>query len=504
MSLARLHSPTVNAMRKTVQLSESVQDSILMRLIGVAWVKVLRLVRACYRDDMVQDLIAEWLAALRAGTWNYPPEGLDEYVESAVRQRLTGNLRHRQRSLHRDHVHAEIIAGAPREWMSQDLKIESDRLDAFAEAVRATLPRKYVRAHRMVRDDGLTYAEAARRLRTSVASIHKYVTVVQRTFRAALRGSGVEPMPSVRGGRPAQATARPVTGNSRRAGVRARRSDGIDLRARVVADLRPEPTATRVLSPVASIVPPALIKQSTVTAIESTGMRMESTGLRMESTVQPKRSTGIANELPATATVSPAGSKESPAGPNESPAQANVSLAEANDSTAMGVVPSARRKWEPVATKLELEGREGTPETTNVRLVVRIAAPAPTIESLGRQKQAPVEAIVSPAPRDESTETANVRPVAHEYATEAAFDTTAPINETGAPVNESTAPAQCETAPTVGSTATPSVRHATASLQHATDPAAHEHRPEDPARGSVHSRTVTRTHATRSARHARG
>jgi hypothetical protein len=145
---------------------------------------------------------------------------------------------------------------------------------------------------------------------------------------------------------------------------------------------------------------------------------------------------------------------------------------------------------EPVATKLDLEHQTGSPEATTVQLVARTMAPAPTIESLVSHNEAPVETIVSLVAHTEATETVNVRPVASTEASESVFKATARANV-------ATVTAKSEAAPKLGSTAT-----STQPL--ATGPAAHEHWPEEPASVSVHSRTVTRTHATRSARRVFG
>jgi hypothetical protein len=358
--------PTVNAMSKTEQRSESEQDAMIIRLIGVAWVRVLELVRACCREDMVQDLVVE-------------------------------------------------------------------------------------------------------RPRTSMANVHKYVAAVQRSFRKALRRTAVEPRPSVRVGGTPRTGARSVKRRYHSLGVRARSVKGVNRMARVVADLRPEPSAGRMLSPVQRTASPARLMESTAGQMESTAIEIESPAratvspaASTESTVQPKVSTAIGIESPATTTVSPATSTESTAWP----------------------------KMEPVAIKSELEHQTGTPKAAKVQLVARTVPPAPTIRWLGGHPEAPVEAIVSPVPRAEATALANVRPVAHNEASATTFESTARVKVATVCLKSEAAPIFCATA--------------TPPLQHAMDPATDEDRPEDVAHVSVYSRTVTRTHATRPARHISG
>jgi DNA-directed RNA polymerase specialized sigma24 family protein len=375
MSLARFHPPTVNAMPKIELLPESEQDAILMRLIGVAWVKVLELVRHCYREDMVQDLVVEWLADLRAGTWSHPPEGLDAYVENAVRQRRVESFRHRRRTLQRDAIHLEIISGAPREWMSQDLKLEADRLDAFADAVRATLPRRYVRAHRMVRDDGMSYAEVARTLRTSVASIHKFVAIVQRAFRKALRGTGAEPMPSVRGGRPPRARARQIRRRYRR----------------------------REESTVIASEPPVGVNESPVEPNESPADRCGSPEAQPARPViangrpvDPNERTATTSDEPAIASVATVTVGAAPAGRNVEPVATNAALERQEMGPAVTNVQLVGRNEGPVAIRVQLVAINERPVATNATLVQREVTPEATNVRLVARNEAPVTVSVSP------------------------------------------------------------------------------------------------------------
>jgi hypothetical protein len=126
-----------------------------------------------------------------------------------------------------------------------------------------------------------------------------------------------------------------------------------------------------------------------------------------------------------------------------------------------------------------------TPETANVPLAARTMSPVLAKGSPIRHNEAPVEAIELLVALDEATETANVQPVLHDEATGGTF-------EAPAPATVASVCANAESAPRLGSTATPTLRHAT-------DPASHQGRPEESARVSVYSRTVTRTYATRSA-----
>jgi DNA-directed RNA polymerase specialized sigma24 family protein len=188
-------------MPKTRRLHTATQDQILLALYALAKVKVEELVPGCYREEVVHELAAVWLERLRAGGWDLPREDWEDFVVGEIRKRRVEDYRARKRTLRRDGVHLQIITDAPREWMSQDLKIEEERLRGFLDTVRATLPAKCVRAHAMIRDDQLTYAEVAKKLRVSERCVHEYIKTVHQAFRRALRSVGIAATKSPRGGR---------------------------------------------------------------------------------------------------------------------------------------------------------------------------------------------------------------------------------------------------------------------------------------------------------------
>lgn len=192
-------------MPQTRRLHRATQDQILVALYALAKVKVEELVPGCYREEVVHELAVAWLERLRAGGWDLPREDWEDFVVGEIRKRRVEDYRGRKRTLARDAIHLRIITDAPREWMSQDLMLEEERLRGFTDAVRGTLPAKCVKAHAMIRDDQLTYAQVAKRLRVSERCVHEYVKTVHRTFRNALPSVGIETPKQRRGARP-QAT----------------------------------------------------------------------------------------------------------------------------------------------------------------------------------------------------------------------------------------------------------------------------------------------------------
>jgi DNA-directed RNA polymerase specialized sigma24 family protein len=208
-------------MCEPVQLSRKEQDAVLLEIYDLARKHAEEWISAHYREDIVQDVALECLEHLRGGTWATPELGLDRFVELEILNRCVKRRRSRRSGERRDGKYLATITDAPREWMSQELKTEEDRLRDFAAAVRKTLRKGAVRAHLLVRDDHMTYAQAGKQLRVSRERVHERVKEVHRAFRNALPEIGIKAPTSTRGGRP----ARPMCRRSKRIAPSRSRSD---------------------------------------------------------------------------------------------------------------------------------------------------------------------------------------------------------------------------------------------------------------------------------------
>jgi DNA-directed RNA polymerase specialized sigma24 family protein len=208
-------------MPETVERSESEQNAVLLRMYALAQQHAEELVGSRYRDDLVHDLTLEWLEDLRAGDWDVSVEGSDDFVIGAILNRKSDDRRQRRRAMARDAVYLEFLKNALREWMSPEFQLEEKELRDFAEQIHDTLPRKCLRAHRMVRDDEMSYAEVGKRLRVSADRVHDYIKTVHRAFRRALPTVDITPSTSRRDPTPARAPRRPmkIRRNRRRRGV---------------------------------------------------------------------------------------------------------------------------------------------------------------------------------------------------------------------------------------------------------------------------------------------
>jgi DNA-directed RNA polymerase specialized sigma24 family protein len=184
-----------------VRLSRTEQDAIVLEIFALANKHAQTLVPSSYRDDVVQDLVLECLKGLRYGVWDVPHEERNGYVEACLRTRRTSHRRSRLRAMIRHLEYLTSMSGVELEWMSLEGPPEEAQLREFVRRVRRKLPALWVRAHGLVRDKGMTYAEAARKLHTTSKCVHNYVTAVQNAFRLVLPSIGIEPQKSARGGR---------------------------------------------------------------------------------------------------------------------------------------------------------------------------------------------------------------------------------------------------------------------------------------------------------------
>jgi DNA-directed RNA polymerase specialized sigma24 family protein len=183
-----------------IQRSKTEQDAILLELYVLAERHAKQWVGSQTRDDVVQELALGWLRALRRGRWTAPTEGLDRYVERRIIGRRIERLRSGARDARRDAHYLAAIIGTSCDLIAPGHGLDEAQLERFVRRIRRKLPALWVRAHKLVRVERLTYAEAARKLCTTPKCVHNYVTAVQNAFRNALPEIGIEPQAATRGG----------------------------------------------------------------------------------------------------------------------------------------------------------------------------------------------------------------------------------------------------------------------------------------------------------------
>ena len=201
--ISSLATPTKRRpMPHKLPITRPEQDAFLLEIYAIAnRVAEEKKLEQAKGEDVVHDLILDCLRALRWEMDVHWGASLQKFVEQELVDRLWRGDKSRLARKVRERAFYEVIEDAPREWMSQDLKMEADTLEDFAASVRRTLPPAVGKAHRLVRDERLTYAQAARKVRRSSAFVHRAVTRVQEAFRARMPAMDIEPPRSTHGGR---------------------------------------------------------------------------------------------------------------------------------------------------------------------------------------------------------------------------------------------------------------------------------------------------------------
>lgn len=142
-------------------------------------------------DDVVQDVVLHCLTEHRAGRWTFDPVRLPGLVKMLVFVHTTHQAQRTQRRSERDAVHVSDVRASDHVWMLPDLRIVQQELDELCAQVLDALPPACRRAYTLVREEELTYDEAAARLGVSRAAICFHVVTAQNRFREALREHGV-------------------------------------------------------------------------------------------------------------------------------------------------------------------------------------------------------------------------------------------------------------------------------------------------------------------------
>ena len=179
-----------------------------------------RLVKSRQRaDDIAQDVALDFLKRLRAGA-EVTPERLNAYVAKIVMRRRSDMRLRRRRAAARDWTFLNEISANRRAWMNPEAQWETRELGALYRRTLDSLPPPCRQAFVAVREDGQSYAEAARSLGCSVKMIAKHVTRAQQVFRGVLREQGIRVPREKRGPGPYNALSKPVAYSGRSLGAR--------------------------------------------------------------------------------------------------------------------------------------------------------------------------------------------------------------------------------------------------------------------------------------------
>ena len=163
-------------------------------------------------DDLVQDIALRCLIEYRKGRWSFDRTRLPGLIKMMVFVFATHGSAARRRRGEREALHDRDMQDSAHVWMSPDLAIEQQELEDVYQRTLDSLPTACRRAYTLVRDEELTYDQAAGRLGVSRAAVHFHVVTAQNRFREALREHGLNVPAPRRGGRLAGAKGRSRTG----------------------------------------------------------------------------------------------------------------------------------------------------------------------------------------------------------------------------------------------------------------------------------------------------
>jgi RNA polymerase sigma factor (sigma-70 family) len=129
-----------------------------------------------------------------------PPgyDGLKGLIATMVRRRNAELYRAWRRAAERDAEYLRERMASVHTWMDPEAQWIERECDELYAKTLASLPPQCRAAFVAVREDGLSYAEAAKELGISGKMVGKHISHAQRVFRLALREYGITPPPEKR------------------------------------------------------------------------------------------------------------------------------------------------------------------------------------------------------------------------------------------------------------------------------------------------------------------
>jgi RNA polymerase sigma-70 factor (ECF subfamily) len=167
-------------------------DAALLALVRrLAMAYAVRCVGYDRAQDLVQDLcIKVWERRkvepdyLAAGTDD--PASIGPIVRIAVRRALLDARRQSDRAHHREQRHHDETAASEHGWMLPESRIAERELAAVIQDTVNALPERCRAAYRCVRDDNMTYKQAAGALGMAERTVNTHLANAQRLIRQAV------------------------------------------------------------------------------------------------------------------------------------------------------------------------------------------------------------------------------------------------------------------------------------------------------------------------------
>jgi RNA polymerase sigma factor (sigma-70 family) len=169
------------------ELSSPSEDATVVAIHSLARQYAERIVEPDVAADVAQDVTIACLMKLRAGRLPSSSPALTALVRRMVRDRAIDWWRSCDRRGERDGQHHSESCASTNAWMSPDAVIEDAELWAFYVRTRDSMPKMCRQVYVMLREEGASYQQVAKRLGIAVATVRWHLVAAQRRFRDALK-----------------------------------------------------------------------------------------------------------------------------------------------------------------------------------------------------------------------------------------------------------------------------------------------------------------------------
>ena len=171
--------------------SEADQDRLLIRIYKQSRKFAIGAVREEDVDDVVHDVVLHCQAKLRSGAWTERPRNVQAFVRKLVRDTIADRRRREKCDDENAAEYSRIQRAFVPEWMAPDHDWREEDIVEFQMEVAKKLPYLCRLAYYMVRVEGESYTNAAKRLKLSRNTVHNFIVKAQRLYREELRQLGI-------------------------------------------------------------------------------------------------------------------------------------------------------------------------------------------------------------------------------------------------------------------------------------------------------------------------
>jgi RNA polymerase sigma-70 factor (ECF subfamily) len=191
---------------------EATQDELLISIYNHALAACARRARTEDLADVAGDVVADCTEQVRSGTWK-GPNNLKAFVRKLVKDKIADRRRKQLMDDEHDAQFLSDITASDPEWMAPAREWDEHEIGALQDDLLARLPARCRMAYIMVRVEGDSYTNAARRLGVTRNTIRNFIVRAQRQFRGEFERLGITSQSDPSVSKPAVWHRRPDTGH---------------------------------------------------------------------------------------------------------------------------------------------------------------------------------------------------------------------------------------------------------------------------------------------------